>query len=381
MRASKPILAVLIASLSAACEDDKDTQSRDNAVATDGGLQDGASPALPSRDASLDARTSDLDSTVPDGSASPMLDGGADPALIARGKYLTTHVFPCGGCHTPRIKGVPDLTQLFGGVECYSDSVPGDAGVGCLNSANLTNDDTGLKQLTDQQVKDAFLKGLQPDGTALFPRMPYAVLGNMSAGDADAIVAYLRSLPPVTRHLAPNQPPFDVRPAAPEERWPESAIPQPRPDYQDRAAALRGRYLAGDIGHCLDCHTPRDASGASIYTKAFQGGRKFGTDPVSGPIYSANLTPDATGLLGWTVDDIVRVIKQGVDKDGFMLCPPMPVGPNGAYGGITDEDARDLANYLLSLPPAVNVLPRQCQATPVTDAGTGLDAGTDASVR
>ena len=119
-------------------------------------------------------------------------------------------------------------------------------------------------------------------------------------------------------------------------------------------------------------------------TKFFQGGEDFGSffagtfniHPVS-----LNLTSDpTTGLGDWMPGDIVTELKTGIDKDGNGICPPMPVGPLGAYGGLTDGDALDIANYIKSLPPAVNYIADMCTfpPSPPSDAGTS-DGGTDAS--
>jgi hypothetical protein len=78
-------------------------------------------------------------------------------------------------------------------------------------------------------------------------------------------------------------------------------------------------------------------------------------------VYSANLTPHATGILGYDVAALVRVIKQGIDRHGSRLCPPMPAGPADSFGGMSDADARDIAHYLLSLPPGENAIPNGCQ--------------------
>ena len=77
------------------------------------------------------------------------------------------------------------------------------------------------------------------------------------------------------------------------------------------------------------------------------------------------------------MQDIVNAIKRGEDpnQDGAPLCPPMPAGPMGAFGGITDEDARDIAHYLLSIPPGDNLVPADCAPMPPDDQDAGADAG------
>ena len=85
--------------------------------------------------------------------------------------------------------------------------------------------------------------------------------------------------------------------------------------------------------------------------------------PASSPVvFSQNLTQHRTGLLGWTVDDIVRVLKEGRDRRGRGVCAPMPGGPGREYAGMTDGDARDIASYLVTLPGIDNALPAQCES-------------------
>ncbi|MEY2933998.1 MAG: hypothetical protein RL033_4747, partial [Pseudomonadota bacterium] len=188
---------------------------------------------------------------------------------------------------------------------------------------------------------------------------------NMRESDADAIVAYLRTVPGVEHRLGPSQAPF-LPPPAPVPRVPEALIPLPRADYPESAAALRGRYLAGNIGACLDCHTPR-VQGRPALDRAFQGGMSFRRELLGLPedypelIYTANLTPHATGIADYGVADVVRALRFGEDKDGGSLCPPMPAGPGGALGGLSEADASDIGHYLLSLPPAENVIPVDCR--------------------
>lgn len=153
--------------------------------------------------------------------------------------------------------------------------------------------------------------------------MPYWVFGNMADADVDAMVAYLRSTTGIDR--ARRREPGPVAPVAAAAPVVDiDSIPMPRADYPDKEAAISGRYLAANVGPCLDCHTQSPAPGTSaeprIWAKAFQGGEAFNRDAFRLPpflpenVYSANLTPHASGLAGWTVADI-KAIKEGVAKD------------------------------------------------------------------
>ncbi len=298
---------------------------------------------------------------------------GAAAGVVARGRYLVAHAAACAHCHSPhREDGSPLPDRWLSGIDCFVDVAPDDPALGCIGTPNLTDHETGLKNRSDQEIKDMFLRGVRPDGRALHPFMPYRYFGNMRDADADAIVAYLRTVDGVDHTVAGSQPPF-LAPERPATLVPEATIPMPRADYPQRDAALRGRYLAGEIGVCLDCHTPRGASGP-MFERAFQGGLKFERAllelPATYPpvIYSANLTPHETGIRGHTVADVVRALKHGEDRNREPLCPPMPVGPLGAFGGLTEQDASDIGHYLLSLPPGDNAIPVDCRV-PAPAAG------------
>jgi mono/diheme cytochrome c family protein len=118
----------------------------------------------------------------------------ADDGEIARGKYLVT-LASCNDCHTPGyFLGKPDFSRTLGG----SDVGFTITGLGAFVGPNLTPDkETGLGNWTDDQVISAITAGVTPDGRRLAPIMPYAGLSHLTSDDAHAIVAYLRSLPPV----------------------------------------------------------------------------------------------------------------------------------------------------------------------------------------
>ena len=117
----------------------------------------------------------------------------ADPA-VERGKYLVT-LGSCGDCHTPgHFFGKPDMARTLGGSEVGFE-VPG---LGVFYGPNLTPDkDTGLGKWTDAQIIAAVQTGVRPDGRMLAPPMPWRAFAALTKPDATALVAYLRSLPPV----------------------------------------------------------------------------------------------------------------------------------------------------------------------------------------
>jgi mono/diheme cytochrome c family protein len=357
----------------------------------DSGSSGVASPDGGGTDATQDARFVDAQPAdapsqdvplSPDDAAS--VDGGT-AALVARGAYLVDHLIACSDCHTPKLaSGAPDMTKYLAGNPVFVQLPNGDA----LPARNLTPDNaTGLGRYTTNEIKRMFVDGIAPGGAdggirALNPVMPYYVFHNMTNDDADAIVAYLQSIPPVNNPIPRRSAAFSV--PAPADYVDPATIPVPNDSYPEKASAMRGRYLAAQSGLCIECHTEHNSGGTEVISpsKFFQGGEDFsalfaGTlnlHPVS-----ANLTSDpTTGLGTWTTDEIVNVIVSGKDKEGTGICPPMPAGPTGAYGGITTHDAVDIANYIKSLPPVVHEIPDMCSWPPATpppvDGGSGVDA-------
>ncbi len=102
----------------------------------------------------------------------------------------------------------------------------------------------------------------------------------------------------------------------------------------------RGAYLAA-VGNCAGCHTAR--GGARL-----AGGRAIPTP--FGTVFSTNLTPDATGLSGWSADDFWRAIHLGVGREGRLLVPAHPITNTTL---VTREDADALHAWLQAQPPAV----------------------------
>ena len=289
----------------------------------------------------------------------------ATTGTAARGEYLVKHVMACDDCHSPRTEtGMLDETRLLSGVDCLFDVDPKSEGAGCLSSANLTNHATGLMTRSDAEILTMLRDGTRPDGSALFDVMPYYLFHNLTDSDALSIVLYLRTVTGVDHVAAANQAPFDTRPPAPTRPLADAELPTATGGGE---AAARGRYLAGFP--CIDCHTKTTAPGSAFpldLTVTFGGGRDFPRAALGLPdffpevIYTANLTPHATGIENYTIEEIKAVLLQGTDRGGNGVCPPMPVGPDGPFGGLTDGDATDIATYIKNLPPVDNAIPNGC---------------------
>lgn len=285
-----------------------------------------------------------------------LLAGCADdspPANVnaTRGKYLVTAVLACGDCHTtPQANGLPsfDPSDFLAGGRSFI--VPFGSQTQKFFAKNLTSDkETGLGNWTDDQIKRAITKGIDDQGDALFPIMPYFAFGNMNDDDLTSIVKYLRTLP-AKKNAVPEDT-FSLSTPAKlidASQIPHTSLPATDPNYE---SAERGRYIAGMMGACIDCHTPHstDFNAPLDLSHAFAGGETF--DLGSLVVRSANLTPDITGLAGWTASDIISTVQFALEKGtGRAICPPMPAGPN-RDGDMTPTDLSDIANYLTTLQP------------------------------
>ncbi|HEY3592799.1 MAG TPA: hypothetical protein VGL13_02955 [Polyangiaceae bacterium] len=358
---------------------DASTSDADGSAAHPDATPDGTPDVSQGTDASPDASPDVRADATPDGAG-----GGDAAALVARGQYLVDHVIACPDCHTPQTPTGPDLTHYMAGNPDFVVLPNGDH----LGSRNLTNDATGLKNRTDEEIKNMFLNGVRPTATGmepLNPVMPYYVFHNMTADDANAIVAYLRTIPAVVNTIPQRGTSFDL--PQPANFLDPANIPMPLnvPDG-GTASAMHGRYLAAESGLCVECHSKHVAAGPDagndvlVSGKYFAGGEDFSaffaTTLMIQPV-SKNLTSDGTTGLGtWTAQDIVKAVTMGVSKDGTGICPPMPFGPMGAYGGLTASDAMDIANYIKALPPIVNLVVDMCVFPPMPPGDGGSSEAT-----
>lgn len=132
--------------------------------------------------------------------ASLIADGAIAESPVERGQYLA-HIMDCGGCHnTGAFTPQPNLETPLAGSDIGFEM----PGMGVFYPPNLTPDEeTGLGTWSDAEIITAFTTGARPDGRQLAPIMPWMSYAHISADDAAALVAYLRSLKPVS-HKVPG---------------------------------------------------------------------------------------------------------------------------------------------------------------------------------
>jgi mono/diheme cytochrome c family protein len=192
--------------------------------------------------------------------------GPVTAALIERGEYLTSAA-DCAACHNS-----PNGKPFAGGL-------PFTLPFGTIYSTNITADrETGIGARSDDDFVRALHRGIAPGGRYLYPAFPYTSFTAMSRDDALAIKAYLFSLPP--QHVANKEDslsfPFNQRWGM--AFWNLAFLSDQRfaPDPAQSAAVNRGAYLATALGHCGECHTPRNLA------FALESGREFAGEVLVG---------------------------------------------------------------------------------------------------
>jgi mono/diheme cytochrome c family protein len=123
---------------------------------------------------------------------------------VRRGRYVVSTI-GCSYCHTPvRADGSLVDGMLFAGGQKWTATPFGD-----FVSYNLTSDkETGLGGWSDDQIKTVLTRGIRPDGSRMLPYpMPWPSYASLNASDLNAVVAYLRTIPPISnRTPAPARP-------------------------------------------------------------------------------------------------------------------------------------------------------------------------------
>lgn len=305
-------------------------------------------------------------------------------ADIARGQRLAD-VMLCAMCHSPM--------TLDGGLQMFNPTLRLTGGVkvvappdGTFFSKNLTPDlETGIGAWSFTELANAITKGIGRDGRGLRV-MPSHYYRDISNDDLNALIAYLRSVPPVKKSIPTNTEmaaadkiAAGVRLLMPFMDWPSqdwyygdfraqptdgatAKVPQPSVQKHDPLVVQptrtspeieQGKHLV-TVAACAFCHTPVGMFGQN-QKLALTGGFKV-EDPVCGTVYSKNLTPDPdTGLGRWSDEEVVRAIRHGVAKDNRVLCPT--IMPWQAYAKFTDAEVKAIVTYLRAIPSVRREIP------------------------
>jgi mono/diheme cytochrome c family protein len=261
-----------------------------------------------------------------------------DPALLERGRYLGEVVAACGACHDSFGPGM----QPRPGMALAGGRVFAERGFRAV-APNITQDhETGIGGWTDAAIAAAIRDGHRPDGSAIGPPMPVESYRGISDRDLAALVAWLRTVPPV-RHAVAERSRYPFVPVAPGP--PVGAVPDP----PEGDAVARGRYIAVNLAHCMDCHSAQLAEGRT--DPEGRGARGLVLEGPWGTVQAANISSHPVqGIGGWTDEQVLAAITRGVSADGRRLAPPMGARAP-VWARMEPADLRAILAYLRALPP------------------------------
>jgi len=271
--------------------------------------------------------------------------------LAPRGRYVA-EAADCVACHTA-VGGAP-----------WAGGRPFEMPMGTLYATNISPDPTyGIGSWTRADFHRAMRDGVAKGGRHLYPAMPYVSYRQMSEDDVDAVWAYMLTREPMAVPDRDDSLPFPyVRQFM--TFWNLVNLPRsvPEPEAQKSAAWNRGRYLVDALGHCGECHTPRDITMGMMPSRYLQGAVIEGVD-------APDITPDGLARLGFAPDRLGQFMRTGMGPEGVMAFAMYDVVHHSTQY-LTDEDAAAMAAYLAGEPaPAAPVF----AAAPLSDdiAGNG----------
>jgi mono/diheme cytochrome c family protein len=291
------------------------------------------------------------------GTASP-----ADAAAVARGAYLA-RAGNCAACHTAR-GGAP-----YAGGRAIATPF------GTVYAGNLTPDAaSGLGRWTADEFWRALYHGRSRDGRALLPAFPYPQYTQVTRADADDLLAWLRSLPPVAQANRPHALRWPYDTAAALAVW-RALYFRPgsfRPDNGQSAEWNRGAYLVNGLGHCSACHGHRNLLGASTALTDGPGGaslpgQRWVAPSLTDPAEAGSRPEDAAALL--------QLLRTGLSDHAAVMGPMAEVVAQSTQH-LSETDLRAMVRYLVqitALPAAsaASAAPARLAARPASTMARG----------
>jgi mono/diheme cytochrome c family protein len=288
---------------------------------------------------------------LPNVGAAPDMKVEMTPENIARGEYLANHVTVCIDCHATRdwtrFSGPPTEGTFGKGGDVFDQKF---GFPGTYVAKNITP--AGIGSWTDGEIFRTITTGVNKDGKAMFPVMPFHYYGQMDEEDIKCIIAYIRTLKPIENKTAECVSDFPMN-------FIINTIPH-KPNFQKRPPAsdvlATGKYMVNASG-CVECHTKFD-KGQLVAGTEFGGGREFPL-PSGGIVRSGNISSDMeTGIGSWNKDKFISLFKSR--SDSTMLHTKINKGdfnsvmPWTMYGTMTNEDLEAIYTYLRTVKPIKN---------------------------
>ena len=263
----------------------------------------------------------------------------ADADLVKRGEYLA-RAADCTACHTAA-GGAP-----------FAGGLPIASPFGTIYGSNITPDkDYGIGNYSADDFFAALTEGKRKDGANLYPAMPYTSYHLIRREDSDAIHAYLMTVEPVHRAVPETALsfPFNVRVGLSGWNLLYGKSVQLQSAEGKSEPWQRGQYLVEVLGHCGECHTPRNAIGALQQDKRLSGALLNG-------YLAPSLLPEDLAARGWNHADLSAFLEHGMSAQGSMFNEMFPVLHHSTQH-LDSADLQAMASYLLGdQPPAAKVV-------------------------
>jgi mono/diheme cytochrome c family protein len=249
-------------------------------------------------------------------------------------------VFNAGGCTSCHaVPNQPDRLRLGGGLAIPSP-------FGTFYAPNISPDKAdGLGGWTEAQFVTAVTKGVSPEGTHYFPAFPYTSYAHARIVDIRDLFAYLKTLAPVSGKVRDHDLPFPFNIRRNVGIWKLLFFDSAPfvPDTTRSPQWNRGAYLVNSLGHCAECHSPRNFLGGLVTAQRFAGGPN-----PEGEGWVPNITQKGIG--DWSVKDIDYFLETGQMPDGDSAGGAM-VRVIKNTSQLPAGDRAAIAEYLKSLPP------------------------------
>lgn len=282
------------------------------------------------------SHTGDEHAVQPKGAGTPA--DLADKGLVARGEYLA-RAADCVACHT-----TPGGTPFAGGL---AFTLP----FGTIYSPNITADkSTGIGNWSDDDFVRAMHAGVDKDGQPLYPAFPYTSYSALSRDDILAIKAYLFSLSAVQSPARKNELSFPFNQRWTLGMWNALFLKKQRfqPEDGKSEAWNRGAYLATALGHCGECHTPRNVAFAMNTSEALAGEELQGWKAY-------NITSDKEhGIGDWSDQQLADYLSKGHAAGRGTASGPMGEVVQNSLQYLTPSDVTALVTYLRDVKPQSN---------------------------
>lgn len=248
--------------------------------------------------------------------------------LIETGSRLAT-IGNCDVCHTahggPAFAGGRAIPTPFGKIY----------------STNITPEpETGIGRWSEAAFRRAMRHGIARDGHYLYPAFPYDHFTRLTDDDLHALYAFIMTRDPVSSRPPTNKLPFPLNHHRLLAFWNLLYLTKEpfKPDPQHSAEWNRGAYLVEGLGHCGDCHTPRNWLGAEKNDQALAGGEAEGWTAPS--LNAASPAP-----IPWDAAHLSDYLRHGQTAEhGAAAGPMQPIVNDLAMADQSDVQA--IADYL-----------------------------------